>query len=165
MARWNNQDSGSNGMFVLGALAGALVGAGVALLMAPKTGAETRQDLSDGYSSVRDAASRRYRDLADKANAKIDQATARFEQASAKFEKKADRFNGGVSDAVDSVASATGYQALEPTTMLTTILVLLVVLWLLGMVSSYTLGGFIHLLLVLAIAVVLIRVIQGRNPI
>lgn len=49
--------------------------------------------------------------------------------------------------------------------MLTTILVLLVVLWLLGMVSSYTLGGFIHILLVLAIAVVLIRVIQGRRPI
>ncbi len=49
--------------------------------------------------------------------------------------------------------------------MLTTILVLLIVLWLLGMVSSYTLGGFIHILLVLAIAVVLIRVIQGRNPI
>jgi Family of unknown function (DUF5670) len=49
--------------------------------------------------------------------------------------------------------------------MLTTILVLLIVLWLLGMVSSYTLGGFIHLLLVLAIAVVLIRVIQGRRPI
>lgn len=49
--------------------------------------------------------------------------------------------------------------------MLNTILVLLVILWLLGMVSSYTLGGFIHLLLVLAVAVVLIRVIQGRNPI
>jgi hypothetical protein len=49
--------------------------------------------------------------------------------------------------------------------MLTTILVILVVLWLLGMVSSYTLGGFIHLLLVLAIAVLLIRVIQGRRPI
>jgi asparagine N-glycosylation enzyme membrane subunit Stt3 len=48
--------------------------------------------------------------------------------------------------------------------MLNTILVLLIVLWLLGMVSSYTLGGFIHLLLVLAVAVVLIRVIQGRNP-
>ena len=47
--------------------------------------------------------------------------------------------------------------------MLTTILVLLIVLWLLGMVSSYTLGGFIHILLVLAIAVVLIRVIQGRR--
>lgn len=49
--------------------------------------------------------------------------------------------------------------------MLTTILVLLIVLWLLGMVSSYTLGGFIHLLLVLAIAVVLIRVIQGRSAV
>ena len=49
--------------------------------------------------------------------------------------------------------------------MLTTILVLLVVLWLLGMVSSYTLGGFIHLLLVIAIALVLIRIIQGRNPV
>lgn len=49
--------------------------------------------------------------------------------------------------------------------MLNTILVLLVILWLLGMVSSYTLGGFVHLLLVLAIAMVLIRVIQGRNPI
>jgi hypothetical protein len=49
--------------------------------------------------------------------------------------------------------------------MLWTIFVILLVLWLLGMVSSYTLGGFIHLLLVLAIAVVLIRVIQGRTPI
>ena len=41
----------------------------------------------------------------------------------------------------------------------------LVILWLLGMVSSYTLGGFIHLLLVLAIAVVLINIIQGRRPV
>ena len=48
---------------------------------------------------------------------------------------------------------------------MTTILVLLVVLWLLGMVSSYTLGGFIHILLVLAVAILLIRVIQGRNPV
>jgi hypothetical protein len=49
--------------------------------------------------------------------------------------------------------------------MLMTILVLLVLLWMLGMVSSVTLGGFIHLLLVLAVAVVLIRVIQGRRPV
>ena len=49
--------------------------------------------------------------------------------------------------------------------MLTTILVLLIVLWLLGMVSSYTLGGFIHTLLVIAVAVVLIRVIQGRRAV
>ena len=47
--------------------------------------------------------------------------------------------------------------------MLWTIFVILLVLWLLGMVSSYTLGGFIHILLVLAIVVVLIRVIQGRR--
>ena len=46
--------------------------------------------------------------------------------------------------------------------MLWTIAVLLLILWLLGMVSSYTLGGFIHSLLVLAIITVLIRVIQGR---
>lgn len=49
--------------------------------------------------------------------------------------------------------------------MLWTIFVILLVLWLLGMVSSYTLGGFIHILLILAIAIVLIRVIQGRRPI
>jgi len=47
--------------------------------------------------------------------------------------------------------------------MLWTIFVVLVVLWLLGMVSSYTLGGFIHLLLVLAVVVLLIRLIQGRR--
>jgi len=51
------------------------------------------------------------------------------------------------------------------TPMLWTIFVVLLVLWVLGMVSSYTLGGFIHLLLLIAIAVVLIRVIQGRRPI
>jgi hypothetical protein len=49
--------------------------------------------------------------------------------------------------------------------MLTTILVVLVVLWLLGMVSSYTLGGFIHILLVIAVAVLLIRLIQGRSAV
>ena len=49
--------------------------------------------------------------------------------------------------------------------MLWTIFVILLVLWLLGMVSSYTLGGFIHILLVVALAIVLIRVIQGRRPV
>ncbi len=48
--------------------------------------------------------------------------------------------------------------------MLEFIAVVLLVLWVLGLVSSYTLGGFIHLLLVLAIVVILIRVIQGRRP-
>jgi hypothetical protein len=49
--------------------------------------------------------------------------------------------------------------------MLWTLFVILLVLWLVGVVSSYTFGGFIHLLLILAIAVVLIRVIQGRHPV
>jgi hypothetical protein len=49
--------------------------------------------------------------------------------------------------------------------MLWTIFVVLLVLWGLGMVSSYTLGGFIHILLVIALAVVLINVIQGRRPV
>jgi hypothetical protein len=49
--------------------------------------------------------------------------------------------------------------------VLWTIFVILLILWLLGMVSSYTLGGYIHILLVVAIVVVLIRVIQGRNPV
>jgi asparagine N-glycosylation enzyme membrane subunit Stt3 len=50
-------------------------------------------------------------------------------------------------------------------TMLWTIFVILLVMWLLGMATSYTLGGFIHILLILAIAAVLIRVIQGRTPV
>ena len=49
--------------------------------------------------------------------------------------------------------------------MLWTIAVILVVLWLLGLVTSFTMGGFIHVLLVIAIVVVLLRVIQGRKPV
>jgi hypothetical protein len=48
--------------------------------------------------------------------------------------------------------------------MLYTIAAILVILWLLGLVTSYTLGGFIHLLLVLAIIMVLVRLIRGENP-
>ena len=49
--------------------------------------------------------------------------------------------------------------------MLTTLAVILVVLWLLGMVSAYTVGGLIHVLLVVAIIIVVLRVVQGRRPI
>jgi hypothetical protein len=48
--------------------------------------------------------------------------------------------------------------------MLWTIAVVLVILWLLGLVSGYTMGNFVHILLVIAIVVVLVRVIQGRKP-
>lgn len=49
--------------------------------------------------------------------------------------------------------------------MLWTIFVILLILWLLGVVSSYTLGGFVHLLLVIALVVVLIQLITGRRPV
>jgi Family of unknown function (DUF5670) len=49
--------------------------------------------------------------------------------------------------------------------MLYTIAVILIILWLLGMVSSYTMSGLVHILLVIAIVVILLRVIQGRRPI
>lgn len=48
--------------------------------------------------------------------------------------------------------------------MLWTIVVILLVLWLIGLVSSYTLGGFIHLLLVLAVIIIVVNLIQGRRP-
>lgn len=48
--------------------------------------------------------------------------------------------------------------------MFETIAILLVVMWLLGMISSYTLGGFIHFLLLLAVIAVLLRLIRGRSP-
>jgi len=48
--------------------------------------------------------------------------------------------------------------------MLWTIFVILLIMWLLGLISGYTLGGFVHILLVIAIVVVLIRIIQGRRP-
>ncbi|MBY0494920.1 MAG: YtxH domain-containing protein [Cyanobacteria bacterium] len=101
MTRWNDEESTGSGMFLLGAVAGALLGAGVALLMAPKAGADTRKDLSDGYSSVRDAAARRYREMADRASAK-------FDEASAKFEQKVDQYKGRNSSTVGDATSPTG---------------------------------------------------------
>ena len=47
--------------------------------------------------------------------------------------------------------------------MLETIAVILIILWLLGLVSSYTMGGFIHILLVIAVVVIVLRLIQGRR--
>ncbi len=49
--------------------------------------------------------------------------------------------------------------------MLTTIAVILIVLWLLGFITSYTLGGFIHILLAVAIIMILVRLIRGENPV
>jgi len=67
------------------------------------------------------------------------------------------------------ISGLSGYEQVRRATqkgeyMLWTIFVILMIMWLLGLVSGYTLGGFIHILLVIAIAVVLIRIIQGRSP-
>ena len=67
---------------------------------------------------------------------------------------------------VTSVTTGCSEQVIERgMQMLWTIFVVLLILWVLGVVTSTTLGGFIHLLLVIAVAVVLIRVIQGRPPV
>jgi gas vesicle protein len=81
MRNVNEQESAGSGMFLLGAVAGALVGAGVALLMAPQAGAEMRQDLNAGWGSLRDAAARRYREMADRAGVQLEN-----------LEEKADQF-------------------------------------------------------------------------
>lgn len=59
----------------------------------------------------------------------------------------------------------TGCEPKEGQTMLWTIFVILLILWLVGVVSSYTIGGFIHLLLVIALVVLLINIISGRRPV
>jgi len=62
-------------------------------------------------------------------------------------------------------ACALGRAQKEEQIMLWTIFVILLILWLVGVVSSYTLGGFIHLLLVIALVVLLINLISGRRPV
>lgn len=103
MARRIDQGSEGSGLFLLGALAGALVGAGVALLLAPKSGAQVRGDISSGFNTARDAAARRYRELADKASQKLG------------YDKTAgERYNGGTTATGDSFAAnaeTSGYQS------------------------------------------------------
>lgn len=81
---WNQRDSGTG--FTTGMLMGAMVGAGVALLFAPKAGYELRSDLGDSVSSVRDAVTRRYRELADRAGVQLDDLEAQAESAAQSFE-------------------------------------------------------------------------------
>jgi gas vesicle protein len=117
MARRNSQDweGWEGGGFLLGALAGALVGAGVALLLAPKTGAQIRSDISEGYNTAKDAAARRYRDIADKASQKLGyeskSTTGDRGPRDADFASRG--VNGGTVPASDSFTTnpGTGYQS------------------------------------------------------
>ena len=97
MRNYENETSG-NGMFLIGAVAGALVGAGVALLMAPKPGAEMRQDLNAGWGSLREAAARRYREMADRAGVQL-------ENIEEKADQLADQLETSAREVVDAAAS------------------------------------------------------------
>ncbi|HEX7280557.1 MAG TPA: YtxH domain-containing protein [Vicinamibacterales bacterium] len=118
MSRWNEEDSG-NSMFLLGALAGALVGAGVALLMAPKSGVEMRRELNSGLNTAKDAAARRYRDLAEKANQNYrelaDKASQKLGQEDRTSTTTGERYNGGTTaslgDSFSATPGASGYQS------------------------------------------------------
>lgn len=111
MARWDDQES-SNSMFLLGALAGALVGAGVAMLMTPKTGAQVRRELNSGFNTAKDAAARRYRDIADKASQNYRDLADKASQKLGYEERTSstgDRYNGGTSASMgDSFTAAPG---------------------------------------------------------
>ena len=96
--RMHENDGSGSGMFLLGAVAGALVGAGVALLMAPKAGTEMRQDLTAGWGSLRDAAARRYRELADRAGVQL-------ENIEEKADQLADQLETSAREAVDAASS------------------------------------------------------------
>jgi len=110
MKNYENESTGS-GMFLLGAVAGALVGAGVALLMAPKPGAEIRQDLNEGWSSLREAAARRYREMADRAGVEL-------ENIEEKADQLADQLEASARDAVDAASTRLNAAAARATTTL-----------------------------------------------
>jgi gas vesicle protein len=102
MRLMNEQESaGSSGLFLLGAVAGALVGASVALLMAPKPGAEIRSDLNASFNSLRDAAARRYREMADRAGVQISNLEEKADQL-------ADQLESSAREALDMAAARTG---------------------------------------------------------
>ncbi len=109
MRMMNENESSGSGMFLLGAVAGALVGAGVALLMAPKAGTEMRQDLNAGWSSLRDAAARRYREMADRAGVQL-------ENIEEKADQLADQLESSAREAVDAASSRLSAAASRATT-------------------------------------------------
>jgi gas vesicle protein len=96
--RYSSDSGMGSGMFLLGAVTGAVVGAGIALLVAPKTGAETRQELGASLSSFRQAAVRRYRELAARAGVE-------FENLEEKADQLADQFESSARDVLESASS------------------------------------------------------------
>ncbi len=102
----NEQESAGSGMFLLGAVAGALVGASVALLMAPKPGVEIRKDVNASLNSLRDAAARRYREVADRAGVEIENVEEKVDQLAGQLESSAREAIDMASRKVQSVTGA-----------------------------------------------------------
>jgi gas vesicle protein len=90
--------------FVTGMFAGMLFGAGLALLLAPKAGAQLRGDIGESVNSLRDAVNRRYRDLADRAGVTLDNVQDRVLRATEAFE-------AGARELVQSAQSAASRRA------------------------------------------------------
>jgi gas vesicle protein len=111
MRLMNEQESTGSGMFLLGAVAGALVGASVALLIAPKPGVEIRSDLNASFNSLRDAAARRYREMADRAGVQISNLEEKADQLADQLESSArealDMASARIGTATGSVGTTT----------------------------------------------------------
>ena len=84
----DDQDS-TGRLFVFGFMAGVALGAGAALLMAPKTGAELRSDLGRGMTTLNDAVRRAYRDVAERAGVQLDNLEARAEEVAQQVHSRA----------------------------------------------------------------------------
>jgi len=112
MRLMNEHESSGSGMFLLGAVAGALVGASVALLMAPKSGDEMRSDLNASFNSLRDAAARRYREMAERAGVQLENIEEKADQLADELESSArdalDKASSTVKSATRIVRDATG---------------------------------------------------------
>jgi gas vesicle protein len=78
-----------NAGFAAGVITGVIVGAGLALLLAPKSGAALREDLNESWSAMRDAVARRYRELAERAGVELDNLQERIDQAANAVESSA----------------------------------------------------------------------------
>ncbi|MCC7126876.1 MAG: YtxH domain-containing protein [Acidobacteria bacterium] len=86
---FHHRDRDSSAGFSTGLLAGAVVGAGLALLFAPKSGTELRDDISESVNSLRDAIGDRYRDLAERAGVELDNIQERVDRAAEQIESSA----------------------------------------------------------------------------
>lgn len=103
-----HHDKSTSSGFATGLLAGAVVGAGLALLYAPKAGAELRGDLGESVGALRDQVSDRYRDLADRVASRLETLLARVERAADNLEAEARDLVDAGAEAIPSVRRTNG---------------------------------------------------------